>query len=104
MQKLDGVSLQDAVALRGREIKLVQDLARILYVLRGENVRAHHDAVRADHGDQELERLRIVDQIVVVEAPQVFPERVSQRDPLIVEVREEMLNPSGQIREGAARV
>ena len=80
MQKLDGVSFQDAFAFRRRIIELVDNIVRILDVLRGENIRADHDAVRSDHGHQKTKRLRIVNQIIVIESPQVFPERPRQRD------------------------
>src|SRR4029077_11068786 len=103
-QKLDRIPLQDKLALRGRIVKLVENIARVLDVPGCKNIRAHHDAVLPDHGDQELERLRIVDQIIVVKPPQVLTERSRQWHMLVREVREEVLDPSREIREGASRV
>src|SRR4029077_13290806 len=104
MQKLDRIPLQDKLALRGRIVKLVENIARILDVPGRKNVRAHHDAVLSDHGDQKLERLRIVDQVVVIKPPQVLPERARQRDVLVREVREEMFDSPREIREGTSGV
>ena len=53
MQQAHRVALQDAFAIRGIEIELVDDGARILDVLGVEAVGAHHDAVGADNIDQE---------------------------------------------------
>src|SRR6185503_14140211 len=74
MQEPPGVSSQDAIEVARRQLQLFDERVGVLDVLRGEEIRTDHDTVRADLADQEPQRFGIVIEVVVVEAPEVFPE------------------------------
>src|ERR1700680_3513523 len=99
MKELHRVSLQDAVAVSGRKVKLIQDRCRIFDVLGGEVIRADHDAVGSDQAHEKTERLRIINQIVVMESTQVVPEGVFDRGCMVSHVKKEMLDPSCKVGE-----
>src|SRR4051794_34426935 len=69
MEESHCVSLQDAVTVGGRQIKLVQNRRRIFNILGGEIIRADHNPVRPNQADKKAEGLRIINQIIVMEAP-----------------------------------
>src|ERR1700694_3100036 len=104
MKELHRVSLQDAVAVSGRKVKLIQHRRRIFDVLGGEVIRADHDAVGSDQADEKTERLRIINQIVVMESAYVVAEGVLDRSSPVSHVKQKMLDAPGQIGERAARM
>src|SRR5215467_10596162 len=102
MKKPHRVSFQDSVAIGSGQVKLIQHSGRIFDVLGGEVISADHDAIGPDQAHQKLERLRIIDQVVVMKSAQVVAERVLDRGSPVIHVKKEMLNPSRQVGEGAA--
>ena len=97
------VPAQDARAVGGRKIELIQYGRRVFDVSGGEIIRAHHDAVGSDHSHEKSERLRIVNQIVVVESANVIAERVLERSVSSpTHMKKEMLFASCQIGKCAA--
>src|SRR4030088_1929172 len=102
MKESHRVPFQDAVAVGGREVKLVEDRSGILDVLGGEVIRADHDAVGSDHAQEKTERFRIINQIVVMESAQVVSDRVLDRRASVGHVIEEMLEASYKVGKGAA--
>ena len=68
MKEPHRVSFQDAIAVGGRKVKLIQDRRRIFDVLGGEVICADYDAVGSDQTYEKTERLRIINQIVVMES------------------------------------
>src|SRR5712691_11034175 len=104
MKEPHRVSFQDAFAVGGREFELVQDRGRIFDVLSGEVVSADHDTVGSDHAHEKTQRLRIINQIVVMESTQVVPERVFDRGAAVSHVIKKMLDASCKVWEGAARM
>src|SRR5712671_3807293 len=101
MKEPHRVAFQDAIAVGGREVKLIQNRRRIFDIFGGEVIRADHDAVESDQAYEKTKRLRIINQIVVMESAQVIPERVGDRGSMITHVIQEMLDASRQVREGA---
>src|SRR5882672_11966020 len=104
MKEPHRVSFQDAVAVGNRESELIQDRGRIFDVLGGEVVRADHDAVGSDYAHEKTERLRIINQIVVMESTQVVPERVFDSGAVVSHVKKKMLDASCKVWESAARM
>ena len=68
MKKPHRIPFQDAVAVGCGKVELIQDSRRVFDVLGGEVIRAYYDAVRSDQADEKAERLRIINQIVVMES------------------------------------
>src|SRR5437868_5060205 len=104
MKEPHRVPFQDAIAVAGREIKLIQDGRRVFDVLGGEIIGANDDAVVSDQAYEETEGLRIINQIVVMKAAQVVAKRVLERCRVISHVEQKMFDASCKVGEGAARM
>src|SRR6266704_7220095 len=101
MKEPHRVSFQDAVAVGGRELELIEDRRRIFDIPGGEVIRADHDAVGSDQAHEKTERLRIINQIIVMEPAQVVPERVLDRSSMVIHMKQEVLDSSRKVGEGA---
>jgi len=104
MKESHRVPFQDPVAVGGREVKLVEDCGGYSMSLAAKYIRADHDCGRIRPCHEKTERLRIINQIVVMGIDAVIP------DGVLIEVLRssscdrEMLEAPYKVGKGAARM
>src|SRR5258705_10893252 len=98
------VALQDAIAVRGRQLELVDHGARVLDVLRVEAVGADDDAIGADEIEEKAESFRMIGEVVVMEPPHVRLVRTLRFRPVAAHMILEVLESSRDVGKRAARM
>src|SRR5712692_6362218 len=96
-----GVVREDALAVFVWELQLLYQRHWLVDVHGRVVVRADHYAVRADKADEKTKRFRIIRDRVVMESPDVFPERARHLD---ISSHQGVFDPPGHVRKRAAGV
>src|SRR6266508_1457389 len=96
------VPLQDAVAIDGGQLELLDDGAWVLDIPRVEAVGADHDAVGSHQIQEKPKPLRMIGEIVVMESAHVCLEGSRRFRSVTPHVIHEMFKSSRDVRECAA--